>query len=145
MLDEADVDEVAETLYRATALMVRRLRQLHAPQELTWPERTILARLDREGPSSVAALEQAERNYTAPIGATMGALAARKLVHDQPDAHTSGRPVWSLTASGLGMLRYDRAGRIALISRVLTDHLSAPELRTLSRALPTFELLSSEL
>lgn len=106
----------------------------------------MLARLDRGGPSTAAALEQAEQIYTAPIGVTLGSLKARKLVHGQPDdSYGSGQPVMSLTPSGLGLLRYDRAARTALISKALADHLGATELRTLSRAVPIIEVLGTEL
>lgn len=143
--DEVDVDEIGEALYRAAGLIVRRLRQLRSPQGLTWPERTVLARLDRGGPSTAAALEQAEQIYIAPIGVTLGSLETRKLVHGQPDAYAGGEPVMSLTPSGLGLLRYDRAARTALISKALADHLGVTELRALSRAVPVIEVLGTEL
>jgi len=145
VVDEGDVDEIGGALYRATGLIVRRLRQLRGPQGLTWPERAVLARLDREGPSTAAALEQAEQIYTAPIGVTLGSLQARKLLHGQPDAQPGGQPVMSLTPSGLGLLRYDRAARTALISKALADNLNVEELRILSRALPVIEALGTEL
>lgn len=57
----------------------------------------MLARLDLNGPSTAAALEQAEQIYTAPIGVTLGSLEARKPVHGQPGTYASGQPVTSLS------------------------------------------------
>lgn len=96
MADEVDVDDIGATLYRAAGLIVRRLRQLRSPHGLTWPERTVLARLDRGGPSTAAALEQAEQIYTAPIGVTLRSLETRRMVYARPpppaSAPCSGRP-----------------------------------------------------
>ncbi len=105
----------------------------------------MLARLDRGGPSTAAALEHAEQVYSAPIGVTLGSLEARKLVHGQPGTYAGDQPVMSLTPSGLGLLRYDRAARTALIAKALKDNLGTTELRTLSRAVPAIEVLGTEL
>lgn len=129
MPDAVDVDEIAETLYRVVGSIVRRLRQLRSPQGLTWPERTVLARLDRGGPSTAAVLEQAEQI----------------LLHGQPDAHATAQPVMSLTPSGLGLSRDDRAVRTALISKALADNLGVAELQALSRAVSVIEVLGTEL
>ncbi len=84
VVDNLDVDDLAAALYHGLGLVVRRLKQLHAPEELSWPQRAALARLDRGGPSSAATLARAEQVSSQAMGVTLAALEARGLVHPQP-------------------------------------------------------------
>ncbi|OBH29030.1 MarR family transcriptional regulator [Mycobacterium sp. E342] len=145
MADEPDVDKLAAVLYRGISLIVRRLKQLQAPDELTLPQHTALARLDRGGPSSSAKLARAEQITPQAMGVTLAALQARGLVQSQPDPHDGRQLVMSLTPSGHDVLRHDRDARARQFRRVLSEKFSAAELRTLSRAAPLIERLGAEL
>jgi DNA-binding MarR family transcriptional regulator len=143
MVDKPDVDGLAAALYRGTALIVRRIKQLQAPDELTLPERTALARLDRGGPCSPAELARVEQISPQAMGVTLGSLESRALVHRQPDPQDGRRLVISLTPSGVDVLRHDRDARAQQFAKVLAAEFTAAELRTLAQAAPLIERLGA--
>lgn len=140
-----DVDELAARLYRGVSLIVRRLKQLQAPEELTLPQRTALARLDRGGPSSAASLARSEQITPQAISVTLAALEKRGLVQRQPDPHDGRRVVMSLTKTGRGVLHHDRDARARQFTKVLAAKFSPAELRLLARVAPLIERLGAEL
>ncbi|OBH14006.1 MarR family winged helix-turn-helix transcriptional regulator [Mycobacterium sp. E1747] len=143
--EELDVDQLAGALYRGVALIVRRLKQLQAPEELTLPQRTALARLDRGGPSSAANLARAEQITPQAMSVTLGALEKRGLVQRRPDPHDGRQVVMSLTKSGRAVLHHYRDARARQFSKVLAEKFSPAELRLLARAAPLIERLGTEL
>ena len=58
MSPDLDANEVAGALRVSIGLLVRRLRQAKSDGDLTLPESTALARLDRGGPTTSAALAE---------------------------------------------------------------------------------------
>ena len=52
MSENPDADDVAAALGVSIGLLTQRLRQTQADGELSWPERSALARLDRDGPTT---------------------------------------------------------------------------------------------
>src|ERR1700677_1001750 len=96
-----DIDKVAGALRVSIGLLVRRLRQLKASGELTLPEISALARLDRGGPTTSSALAKLEQISPQSMGATIGSLEARGLVERRGDPDDGRRSVLSGTARGL--------------------------------------------
>ena len=101
MSQESDVDEVAGALRVSIGLFVRQLRQVQAEGELTLPETSALARLDRGGPTTSAALARLEQISPQSMGATLAGLEARGLVERGSDPEDGRRVVISLTEAGL--------------------------------------------
>src|SRR5271166_3428595 len=99
MREGLDVNEVAGALRVALGLLTRRLRQLKAEGELTLPESSALARLDRGGPATSSDLARREQISPQSMGATLAALEARGLVRRQPDPDDGRRAVLSITAA----------------------------------------------
>src|SRR6267143_1145378 len=77
MAQDPDLDQVAGALRVSIGLLVRRLRQVQAEGELTLPETSALARLDRGGPATPSALAKLEQISPQSMGATLGALEGR--------------------------------------------------------------------
>ena len=103
MSEDLDVSDVAGALRVSLGLLVRRLRQIKAEGELTLPESSALARLDRGGPTTSGALARLEQISPQSMGATLAALEARDLL--DPAARSHGR-------AARGHLRHRRrAGR----------------------------------
>ena len=67
------MEPLAGELRVSIGLLVRRLRQTVAPGELTMPETSALARLDRAGPTTASALAKLEQIGPQSIGATSAA------------------------------------------------------------------------
>ncbi len=141
MHQASGVDELADALLASVGLLVRRVRQLQAEGELTMPERSVLARLDREGPASSAELARAVQVTPQSMGATLAALAERGLLERRRDPADGRRVVVSASVEGLGLLRAKRHARSQQLSRVLAEQFTDGELRQLAVAAPLLERL----
>jgi DNA-binding MarR family transcriptional regulator len=102
------VTKNAETLERAvadltqaTAQLIRRVRAESNPDELGWSQLSIMARLERDGPSTTADLARADAMKPQSMGAILALLERDDLVERRPHP-TDGRQIlFSLTAKGL--------------------------------------------
>src|ERR1039458_10057963 len=116
---EPDVTEVAAALRVSIGLLLRRLRQVRPDGELSLPETSALARLDRSGPATSSALAKLEQISPQSMGATLVPLEARDLVERRPDPEDGRRAVLSLTGAGQQVLRDKRSSRVAQLGQAL--------------------------
>jgi DNA-binding MarR family transcriptional regulator len=142
---DLDVNDVAAALRVSLGLLVRRLRQAQAEGELTLPETSALARLDRGGPTTPSALARAEQISPQSVGATIGALEARGLVGRSADPDDGRRVLISVTDAGLEVLRSRRNARTLLLARALRTGFTRPELEQLMLAAPLMERLAERI
>jgi len=142
MAEDPDVWQLASALRVSMGLMVRRLRQVEAGDELTVPETAALARLDRGGPATAAALAKLEQISPQSMGATVAALEARGLVARRPDPGDGRRILLSLTEAGLDVLRTRRNVKTERLARALSVGFSRRELKQLMAAAPLIERLA---
>lgn len=89
-VDQPDPQEVAAALHVSIGLLAHRLRQVPVQEELTMPEISALARLERAGPATPGAMANAAQISPQGMGATLAALEERGYVRRQPDP-TDGR------------------------------------------------------
>ena len=137
-----DVDDVAKALQVSISLLIRRLRQARGEGDLTMPESSALARLDRGGPATSSALAKLEQISPQSMGATLGALEARGLVERRPDTADGRRIVLSLTDVGLQALRNRRNARTEQMARALAAEFTTAELEQLMAVAPLLERLA---
>jgi DNA-binding MarR family transcriptional regulator len=123
-------------------LLLRRLRQVGVPGELTVPETSALARLDRNGPAASSELARVEQISPQSMGATLSALEARGLVARDPDARDGRRVVLSVTEAGRQLLRDKRDARTEVLAKALADGFTREELDQLMTAAPLLERLA---
>jgi len=121
--------------------LVRRLKQRHLDGELTDPETSALARLDRGGPATPGALAKQEQISAQSMGATLAALEARGLVDRRPDPLDGRRVVLSLTEAGRTALGDRRSARTQILASTLAEF-SSEERRHLLVAAPLIERLA---
>jgi DNA-binding MarR family transcriptional regulator len=145
MPGEPDVHEVAAALRVSIGLLLRRLRQVRPDDELSLPENSALARLDRTGPATPGALARLEQISPQSMGATVSALEARGLVERHPDPQDGRRVVLSVTAAGLEVLRNKRGARTGQLAQALSSGFTATELRQLKAAAPLLERLAQSI
>src|SRR5215469_18870794 len=126
-----DVHEVAAAVRVSIGLLRRRLRQVQPEGELTLPETSALARLDRGGPATPGALAKLEQISPQSMGATLAALEARGLVERRPDPGDGRRAVMSLTEAGRRVLQDKRTARTAQLAQALSTGFSRAELSQL--------------
>jgi DNA-binding MarR family transcriptional regulator len=145
MGQQPDVTEVAGALRVSLGLLVRRLRQVPGEDELTLPETSALARLDRAGPTTASALAKVEQISPQSMGATLGALEARGLVQRRPDPADGRRAVISVTEAGLRLLRSRRNARTQVLAEALATGFTPAEIEQLMVVAPLIERLAQSI
>jgi DNA-binding MarR family transcriptional regulator len=145
MHGDPDVGSIAGALRVSIGLLVRRLRQVQAEGELTLPETSALARLDRGGSTTATALAKLEQISPQSMGATLDALEQRGLVARDPDPQDGRRAVISLTKAGLRALRNRRNARTEQLARALSTGFTRAELKQLAAVAPLLERLAQKI
>ena len=145
MGQDLDADEVAAALHVSIGVLRWRRRQLQLPGELSLPERSALARLDRGGPATPSALARLEQITPQGMGATLATLEARGMVERRPDPQDGRRAVMSLTETGRQALADRRNVRTEQIAQALSADFSRAELAQLMAAAPLIERLAQSL
>jgi DNA-binding MarR family transcriptional regulator len=85
---------------QAIGLLVRRVRAAAATYELSLTESAVMARLDKDGPATIADLARAESMKPQSMGATIAALEEMGIVERKPHP-TDGRQV-NIALTGKG-------------------------------------------
>ena len=145
MAEELDVHDIAAALRVSIGLLLRRLRQVRPDDEITLPESSALARLDRTGPATPGALAKVEQISPQSMGATLAALEGRGLVERHADPADGRRVVLSVTGAGLELLRNKRGARTEQLAQALSAGFTAAELRQLAAATPLLERLAQSI
>lgn len=145
MAGDPRIEKVAASLQTSMGLLVRRLRQSHVGGELTLPENSALARLDRGGPTTATALAKLEQISPQSMGATLGALEARGLIERRPDPDDGRQAVVSVTKPGLRVLRHRRSETTGQLARALSATLTNAELDQLMAAVPLIERVAQSI
>jgi DNA-binding MarR family transcriptional regulator len=143
--DEADVEQVAAALQLSIRLLRRQLRQSQGDSELTLPETSALALLDRGGPTTPGALAKVEQISPQSMGATLAGLEARGLVERRSDPADGRRVVMSITDAGAAVLRILRSARTEQLAKALSAGFTSRELQQLMAAAPLIERLARNL
>src|SRR4029077_16857316 len=145
MAEELDVHDIAAALRVSIGLLLRRLRPVPPDDEITLPESSALARLDRTGPATPGALAKVEQISPQSMGATLAALEARGLIAREADPGDGRRVVLSVTDAGLALLRNKRGARTEQPAQALSAGFTAAELRQLAAAAPLLERLAQSI
>jgi DNA-binding MarR family transcriptional regulator len=145
MPGELDAHDVAAALRVSIGLLLRQMRQVRVAGELTVPETSALARLDRNGPATSSALARLEQISPQSMGATLSALEARGLIQRGPDARDGRRVVLSVTEAGRQMLRDKRGARTGQLAQALSAGFTSDELNQLMAAAPLLERLAQSM
>ena len=140
--EPADDPVLASELRVAVGKLMRRLREQASPGELTWPQMSVLGRLDRDGPATVSALARAEGVRPQSLGATVSVLEAAGLVTGRADPNDGRQTVLSLTPACRKLLKENRAAREDWLLRSMRAHLSPSERAELSSLLPLLRRLA---
>jgi DNA-binding MarR family transcriptional regulator len=118
---------------QAVGLLVRRLRALAGPDELSMTEWAVLGRLVRNGPATTAELARAESMKPQSMGTTVAALEEVGLVERRPHPTDGRQMMIEVTEKGLAMRQNRRDVKIAWLAGEV-KRLSDEERQTLFRA-----------
>lgn len=142
MTIDPDSNEVAAALRVSIGLFLRRIRQAQAEGELTLPEMSAMARIDRGGPTTSSELAKAEQISPQSMGATLGALEARGLIGRRPDPEDGRRAVITLTKEGQQALSDRRNAGTEQIAQALSKSFTPAELKQFMAVAPLIERLA---
>jgi DNA-binding MarR family transcriptional regulator len=145
MARKVDADDLAATLFADISLIARRLRQAHAPGELSLPERSALSRLDRGGPATAAELARADQITPQAMGTTLAVLERRGFVERRRDPDDGRRVIMSLTEAGREVVRHKRDASARQLASILAEGFTPAELETLKAAVPLIERLGESI
>ncbi|WP_158811008.1 MarR family winged helix-turn-helix transcriptional regulator, partial [Beijerinckia sp. L45] len=96
---------LAGDLRVALGAVIRRLRDQANPGDLTWSQKSVLSRIEREGPATISALARAEGVRPQSMGATVSGLETAGWLHGAPDPNDGRQTVLSLTPACVDMIR----------------------------------------
>ncbi|MFJ9037135.1 MarR family winged helix-turn-helix transcriptional regulator [Streptomyces sp. NPDC102406] len=138
---EPSTEQVAADLATVVGRLSRRLRSASPDSLLTPTQRTVLARLDTEGPATTAALARSEYVRPQSMRLTIGALEEQGFVARSPDPDDGRQSVMSITDHGRATLASVRAAKHGWLTEALAAELDADERRTLAEATLLLERL----
>ena len=105
----------------------RGLRGATDTQDLTWAQKSVLLRLERDGPATVTSLARAEGVRPQSMGATAATLQAAGLVEGAADPADGRQTILSLTVACRDWIRAGRAAREDWLFRAIRTKLDASE------------------
>ena len=140
-----DVNEVAAAVRIAVGMLVRKLRQVPAADDLTLAETSALSMLDRGGPATSSDLAKLDRISPQSMGATIGALEQRGLVVRRRDPGDGRRIVLSVSEAGRQVINDRRSARTERLAAALRGGFTDAELDQLLAAAPLLERLAEKL
>jgi DNA-binding MarR family transcriptional regulator len=139
------VDELAAELINGIGLIVRRMKQLKTPGDLSMSERATLSRLERDSSTTSADLARADQITPQAMGNILAGLETRGLIQRSADPHDGRRIIVSLTEAGHQQQLHKRDTRARQIADALTAGFTPAELDLLRAAAPLLERLADHL
>jgi DNA-binding MarR family transcriptional regulator len=124
-----DAEVIADELQFVVGALVRQMRSVSPARDTSLSQVSILKRLDRDGPHTVAEL------------ARLDALAGRGLVRRVADPGDLRRKLLVITGDGTQLLAERREAGLGNLASAIGDRLSDAERTRLSQALPLMRRL----
>jgi DNA-binding MarR family transcriptional regulator len=134
-LDAVSASALAVELHTLSGKLKRRLREQASAGDLTPSQISVLAHLDRNGPTTVTALARAEGVRSQSMGATIAVLEAASLVKGSPDPEDGRQTILSLTPACRELIRSGRAARQDWLLRAIQTKLTPQEQAQLAAAM----------
>src|ERR1700761_8509484 len=122
--DAPQLATLAGELRVAIGKLIRRAREQAHAGDFTHAQKSVLLRLERDGPATVSMLARAEGVRPQSMRITVSALEAAGAVHGKPDPKDGRQTFLSLTPSFLKLLKTGRAAREDWLFRALQTQLS---------------------
>lgn len=131
---DPSAERVATDLAAVVGRLLRRLRTSSAESLLTPSQRSVLARLDEDGPATTAALARAELVRPQSMRLTLGALEEQGLVARAADPSDGRKSVVSISDAGRTTLAEVRAAKRNWLAETIAAELDGDERRTVAEA-----------
>jgi DNA-binding MarR family transcriptional regulator len=133
--EETNATRAAHELVVVFSRLRRRLLDLSEPDGITPTQRSVTARLSKEGPASTSELAVAERVRPQSMAVTVAALLEAGLVERTDDPQDGRRKVIALTTYGRELVEGQRSARREWLTDALTASCTPAEIATLTEAM----------
>jgi DNA-binding MarR family transcriptional regulator len=134
-LDAVRASSLATELHALSGKLKRRLREQASAGDLTPSQTSVLAQLDRDGPTTVTALARAEGVRPQSMGATIAGLEAAAMVKGSPDPRDGRQTILTLTPACRELIRSGRAARHDSLVRAVQTRLTPQEQEQLAASM----------
>jgi DNA-binding MarR family transcriptional regulator len=136
-----DVEVIADELQLVVGALVRQMRSVSPRRDISLSQVSILKRLDREGPRTVAELARLDKITHQSVTVLVNALVGRGLVRRVLDQDDLRRKLLVITTDGMQLLAERREAGLENLASVIADRLSDAERALLSQAVPLMRRL----
>lgn len=122
--------------------LVRRLREQAHPGDFTSSQKSVLLRLDRDGPATVSALARAESVRPQSMRITVAGLEEMGAIRGEPDPADGRQTLINLTPTFRKQLKASRSAKEDWLVRALQAQLSSQEQGALMAAVKLLQRLA---
>jgi DNA-binding MarR family transcriptional regulator len=122
--------------------LIRRTREQAHPGDFTSAQKSVLLRLDRDGPATVSALARAESVRPQSMRVTVAGLEAMGAISGEPDPADGRQTLIALTPTFRKTLKASRAAKEDWLLRALQAQLSPQEQDALAAAVKLLQRLA---
>lgn len=122
--------------------LIRRMREQADPGDFTSAQKSVLLRLDRDGPTTVSALARAEGVRPQSMRTTVAGLQAMKAVSGKPDPSDGRQTLVDLTPGFRKTVKESRAAKEDWLVRALQAQLSPQQQGELAAAVKLLQHLA---
>jgi DNA-binding MarR family transcriptional regulator len=133
---------LAGELRISLAKLIRRVREQAHPGDFTSAQKSVLLRLERDGPATVSALARAESVRPQSMRVTVAGLEAMGATGGEPDPSDGRQTLIVLTPAFRKTVRARRAAKEDWLFRALQAQLSPREHDTLAAAVKLLQRLA---
>ena len=146
MDDRDHVNRSTATAIRvAMGMLRRRASETHLDGQLTTPEVSVLAQVDRSGPLTVADLARLHQIAPQSMGSTVASLEKHGLVTRSPDPADGRRSLLTASGPGRDVLHSSRGAISDRLALTLGESFTDDEVAILAAAAPLLERLARRL
>jgi DNA-binding MarR family transcriptional regulator len=130
-----ETEAIADELQSVVGALVRQMRSVSPARDISMSQVSILKRLDREGPHTVADLARLDKITHQSVTVSVNTLVDRGLVRRAADPGDLRRKLLIITGEGIRLLAERREAGLENLATVISERLDEPERAQLSRAL----------
>jgi DNA-binding MarR family transcriptional regulator len=141
-VSESHLSALAGELRVVLGKLLRRLREQADAADFTNAQKSVLLRLERDGPATVSMLARAEGVRPQSMRMTVAALEAAGAVSGKPDPKDGRQTFLSLTPSFVRLVKTGRAAREDWLFRALQAQLAPREHEQLAAAVKLLSRLA---
>src|SRR5580692_9305197 len=137
-----ELTALADELRAVVVKLIRRLREQADAGDFTNSQKSVLLRLERDGPATVSMLARAEGMRPQSMRITVAALEAAGAVRGKSDPRDGRQTFLSLTPSFVKLLKTGRAAKEDWLIRALEAQLAPGEHEQLAAAIKLLSKLA---